>query len=330
VNALVAGMTSGRTGAGWIGSIGPRLSVAAALAVLVVGSALVVGPLGGRSSGSATASRGGPASAQPSEAPTDVHALGAAELGDLVRTRSAELAQRFAIVRATLTIEMGEPPCGSASCVTGAFQGDGRGFVVRVGEDLASEFEIAGSPSVAGPFVVRFTSEAKDGQPVLDALDLLIADQPDGWTSSVGWLRAGDPRRENVYAAVDGWLVRTPVNPCPSITHASGSPIDAPTYGCPDGDFLTNEPYQPVTSGGVVVPVGAIELPAGSYGAWAPDPVTTESGAAEPRRGVYLLHRTSAACRPLASCVGLGGRWGVIVARVEPLTPWIGPGGSGR
>jgi hypothetical protein len=86
---------------------------------------------------------------------------------------------------------------------------------------------------------------------------------------------------------VTGWIVRTPVHPCPSTFRSSCNPTE---------DFLTVDAYQPVRSGSVIAPPEgrSISLRSGSYDAWAPDPVRFESGV-EPRRVTLLV-------RPVEQC----------------------------
>ena len=292
------------------------------VAVLVVASILVVAPLMGRPVGSAAPSGDAPRSQAVASEPPEagIHALSAAELGDLVRGRSAELAPRAAVVRATLTISAGP---------SGVFDGAGDGFVLRLADLLVTDIAATGSASVAGPFLIRFSADTKDGRPVLDVVARLLTDQPDGWTSSVRSLRDADPQGAESYAAVDGWLVRTPGLRCAAPPHPTPTATDSLVYGCPEADYLTDEAYQPVQADGTVLgPDVAIELPVGSYKGFAPDP-TVAAGVSQPRHAIYVLQRTASRCaQSVDICLLVRGWLGaMIVDRLEPIPP-VGPDAS--
>jgi hypothetical protein len=329
VPAIVTGVVTRPRRAGWFATIAPRVSVAVAAAmVLVVGSALTVGSLRDRPASSVAptgASEAPPAIA--SAATGGVRALGAAELGDLARTRSAELAPRIVVVRGVLTVtdEQGRR-CATPTCATGQLLGAGGGLELRLTSDLVAEFADVGSPTIAGPFAVRFTTESADGRPVVEVLDRLITDQANGWTSSTSGARAVDPEGGPAFAAVDGWLVRTPFLPCP--TNAGGT-VDRGGDGsisvsdCPNRAYLTDIEFQPLQpDGSSIGTAAALSLPSGSYEDWAPDPAPFGEGGVMPRRAVYLLHREAISCNTLrleeCSRLVVGAGW-TIVARLEPI-----------
>jgi len=115
---------------------------------------------------------------------------------------------------------------------------------------------------------------------------------------------------------VSGWIVRTPLHPCPS---ARGVPICNPTE-----DYLTLDRYQPVRDGSVTAPSegSSISLRLGSYDAWAPDRVLLASGV-EPRP-VTLLVRPAPPCGSRRGdlsmiCVGLRRHVWDVVARLDPI-----------
>jgi hypothetical protein len=321
VAALVAGTPREGARAGRFANVGPRLSIAAALAIIVVGSALVVGPLVERPAGSATPSGSSPASAIASEPPSSVHALDAAELGGLARTRSTELAPRIAVVRGIVTITYGARGCAAPACTTGQLLGTGDGLDLLLTADLIADFAVVGSSTVAGPFVVQFTTATAEGQPVVNVLDRLITDQPDGWTSSVGNARMDDPRGGAAYAAVEGWLVRAPLHSCPSFDRFS---LDSSVVAtCQNEAYLTTREFQPLQADGSSIGAAeALTFASGAYETWAPDPAPYGQGGVVPRKAVYLLHRDAFTCNAIrlegCSMMLLARHWS-IVGRLEPI-----------
>lgn len=322
VPSLIADVPQATTRSGWLGTFAPRLSVAAIAAVVVlVAAAVVTGPLLLLPAGSEgpSASRSEVASPEGSTAaPETVRMLTAAELGDLARTRSAELGSRLAAVRGALTIAF-DPRCSGAACATATLNGAGEGVVLRLGPDF---FDLGvGSGTMNGAYVVRFTAERDRDRPVVDVLGRLITEHADSFTSSVHQLIAEDPGRTGSYAAVDGWLVRSAFHPCPSYV--------VPTiYGCPTDEYLTDEAFQPMRpDGSSVGPAKSIYMPAGSYQNWAPDPLADPDGGVAPRRAVYLLQkqRASGCAGSDGDCRMLASQWGMIAGRLDPIPP-VPPG----
>lgn len=305
----------------WLAILAPRLSVAgAAAAVVLVASALVAGPLLLRPAGPAVPSAG-VASLTPSgsAAPANVRALTAAEVGDLARTRSTELASQLAAVRGTITVVI-DPRCSGAACATATLDGAGEGFVLRPSMALVTEFT-RGRAYPSGVFVVQFTGERDRDRPVVDVLGRLVTNRVDSFTNSVRQLVAESPGRGGSYAAVDGWLVRTALQPCPSIVVPSAA-SEAPVYGCPADEYLTDEAFQPTRpGGGSVGPESGIYLPVGSYQLWAPDPMAIPDGGVAPRRAVYLLQKQQVSGCPAVGegCALQVSRWGVIAGRFDPI-----------
>lgn len=324
VPALVADVPQVAARSSWLSTLTPRLSVAAAaVGVVLVASALVVGPLLMRPAGSQVPTVGSAAVTSPRAsnlAPEAVRALTATEVGDLARTRSAELASRLAAVRGTITVDA-VPRCRRLDCSTVTLSDSGTGFVMQFHPSMRTELRPVGLNVTDGAFVIRFTSDVESEGPVVEILGRLITEQVDGFTSSVRHLVAEDPGAVGSFAAVDGWLVRSPLHPCASVVLLTPAPPNAPTYGCPSDEYLTDEAFQPAwLDGSSVGPESAIYLPVGSYQAWAPDPGTLPDGVVAPQRAVYLLRRDRATgCPGGSDCSSPISRWGVIAGRLDPI-----------
>lgn len=332
VPALIADVSQAAIRPGWLASLAPRLSVAvAAAAIVLVMSALVVGPMFLQPAGSEVPSASGAAVTSPgasNPAPEAVRMLTAAELGDLARTRSAELDARLAAVRGSLTVLL-DPRCSGAACATVTLEGAGDGLALRLGPDFVGDVGTDASGTTNGAYVVRFTAERDRDRPVVLVLGRLINERAEGFTSSVRQLVAEDPGRSGSYAAIDGWLVRGQAHSCPYALAPTPAPTDTPIYGCPTDEYLTDEAFQPVRlDGSGVGPDPAVYLPVGSYQAWAPGPLAGPNGGVAPRRAIYLLQRQQdSACPGYGAGCGLQvSRWGVITGRLDPIPP--GPSGS--
>jgi hypothetical protein len=147
-----------------------------------------------------------------------------------------------------------------------------------------------------------------------------LAHRDDGTlASSVADILGGQIQMEGAYAAVDGWLVRDALHPCPS-----SKQVLIPAYGCPTDDWLTDEAYQPTQSDGSMVgPRDGIYLPTSSYDQWAPNPAPfgPEGLGVEPRRATYLMWLVaSPSCGPNADCfVGPADLHWRIVGRFDPI-----------
>ena len=290
----------------------PRLAIAAASVAAVVVLAVVIAlPLGTR-----------PASAPPSSGPTAPSAsapapsaaprvLSPAELGELVTTR-ADLDGTIVAVRGRLEVDPSWPCVAGQVCANTVFAGAAAGIHLQpVGDIGPGPWD--GSGPKTGLFAVRITARLDGGRPVVEFVGDL-ADRKDGtlvW--SVPDIVSGAVPNEGAYAAVDGWLVRTPPHPCPSDPH----PPAGPTYGCPDDDWLTETQFQPLRpDGSTVGPAAALYVPAGSYEQWAPNPARFGPGV-EPRRATYLIWRAPGGCGGNADCLMIL-RWR-IVGRLDPI-----------
>jgi hypothetical protein len=305
----------------------PRVSLVATMAAVLVVSALIVLPIVDRPVGSnppgdsAVLTSPTAVGASASTPPTNtVRLLSPGELGDLARTRSAELATTLAVVNGHLDLEVG-PDCAQPSACGGAsFANSGDGFRVRL---LALQ-SLTIPPTSSDAFVVRFTTDVERGLPVLDVLGPLARNDSSALTMTVEDLISDRLAPIGSYIAVDGWLVRSPLHPCPSIDEPSPTTGDLPRYGCPDDEYLTDTAFQPLQADGSSIGTDkALSLPVGSYDQWAPQPARfgTESVGVEPRRATYLLERIG--CPPWARCAAppLGSRrwpWR-IVGLLDPI-----------
>jgi len=305
--------------------LAPRLSlIASTAAAVLVASALVAIPLFNRPTGSGTpngltdasGATGSPSDVGPSSPPTSsVRLLTPAEVGELARTRSRELSTKFAAVRGRLALDV--PGC--STCANATFVGGDFGVRVRILGSLRTSWGTASARTSA--WVIRFTPEVENGLPIVEALGELRTGMSGGLTSTVIELLYDEVGAVGSYAAVDGWLVQTPLHPCASFVMPSGAPTDLPTYGCPEDDYLTDTEFQPTRpDGSSRGPAKGILLPTESYTKWAPDPAQLGSGV-EPRRATFLLQLVhTSPCGPTDYCLAgpLIRRW-QIAARLEPI-----------
>lgn len=295
----------------------PRVAIAAtSLAAVVVLAIVIALPLGNR-----------PASAPPStvssspiaSGPTPIigsaHLLSAAELGELVRARAAELDGTIVAVQGRLERDPSMPCVSGQICANTLLADSGAGFHLRpVGDIGPGPWD--GSGPKTGTFAVRITAKLEGGRPVVEFIGDLVNRDDGTFALSVPDIASGAVPMEGAYAAVDGWLVRTPFHSCPSDPH----PPQGPTYGCPDDDWLTGSEFQPLRpDGSSVGPSDALYVPAGSYEQWAPDPAAfgRDSVGVVPRRATFLLWRAPGDCGPNADCLTVP-RWR-IVGRLEPI-----------
>jgi hypothetical protein len=117
--------------------------------------------------------------------------------------------------------------------------------------------------------------------------------------------------------ATSGWLVRGGmVLDCPK-PQPTPAP-DAPVYGCPDNEWLTDDEYQPWADGRDKAPDAALYLPSGSYdGAGRSSPPTGPPF--PPRQAIYLLAPWTTSCVPLASCASpVPSRWR-LAGEIDPV-----------
>jgi hypothetical protein len=313
------------TGFGRALRLAPRLSlVASTFAAVLVAFALIVVPLFNRPMGSATPSgladasgaTGSPSEVGPSSAPTSsIRLLTPAEIGELARTRSRELSTKVAAVRGRLALDV--PGC--STCANATFAGGDFGVRVRILGSLRTSWGTSSARTSA--WVIRFTPEVENGLPIVEALGELRTGMSGGLTSTVTELLYDEVGAVGSYAAVDGWLIRTPLHPCASFVMPSDAPTDLPSYGCPEDDYLTDTEFQPTRpDGSSRGPAKGILLPVESYAKWAPNPAQFGSGF-EPRRATFLLQLVDTSpCGPTDYCLAgpLIRRW-QITARLEPI-----------
>jgi hypothetical protein len=305
--------------------LGPRLSlVASTVAAVLVASALIAVPLFNRPTGSGTptgladasAATGSPSEVGQSSAPTSsIRLLTPAEVGELARARSRELSTKVAAVRGRLALDV--PGC--STCASATFAGGDFGVRVRILGSLRTSWGTSSARTSA--WVIRFTPEVENGLPIVEALGELRTGMSGGLTSTAIELLYDEVGAVGSYAAVDGWLVRTPLHPCASFVMPSDAPSDLPSYGCPEDDYLTDTEFRPTRADGSSIgPAKGILLPIESYAKWAPDPTVLGPGV-EPRRATFLLQLIhTSPCGPTDNCLAgpLIRRW-QIAARLEPI-----------
>jgi hypothetical protein len=299
----------------------PRLAVAmTSLAAVIVIGVLLARPFGNQPASAPPTGAQSSDSANGSPSPTPFatpRLLPPAEVGVLVRTRAAELAGTIVAVRGRLETDP-SVRCRAFACAT-VLADSGGGFSVRPVGDIG-QGPWDGSEPKDGTFALRITPSLDAGQPGVEYIGDLVNRDDGTFVVSVADILAGTVGIEGAYAAVDGWLVRTPYQSCGSDPH----PPAGPAYGCPTDDWLTESAYQPLRpDGSSLGPLNAIYLPTGAYDHWAPDPAPfgRDSVGVEPRRATYLLQVVQAsACGPTADCFVAPGnlRW-QIVGRFDPI-----------
>jgi hypothetical protein len=241
-----------------------------------------------------------------------------ATAGDLIRTRSTTLSGTLIAVSGRL--ETDPVACGpSKTCGAAVLIGSGSGITIRPMGDVGPG-PWDGSGPMEGAFVLRLTGDTENGRATAEFVGRLTT-PPSG---APGWfvqdIIEGAAHVEGSYAAVHGWLVRGPLNPCPS------DPRNPPvSYGCPTDDWLSESEFQPLEANGQTVgPPASIYLSSGSYDRWAPDPAVAGFGGqgVEPREATYLLQFVSDGCNDVsvrvADCLPPPPRWR-IVGRFDPI-----------
>lgn len=306
------------------------LAAAAVVALMASVTLLVTGrPAGSATSGPIGSLTSGPVGSGGSGDPgpsANPEAAGpplvtAAMLGELVRTRSAELAGRYAVVRGPIRLAVPDPRCVGSRCVVATLDGAGGDFATRVLEPLRTSLSLENAVFPARFVLVRFTAERDRELPVLEAVSELAMGAAQGPTVTAAEL--ANRQAGGAFAIVDGWLVRTPVHSCPVPPPELVPPSGRPVYGCPADEYLTDHAYQPVRAdGSFVAPADGLSVPSTSYERFAPDPALAAHGGVEPRRAVYLLRAERPYCPPSARCA-LGVAW-VVVDRLDPI-PGVAP-----
>jgi hypothetical protein len=309
-----------------------RLSVGAtAIAAVIVAAVLVAGPLAAPPVGTTTPATApgssGPIASAPSPTPSatvlpEARLLTAAEFGDLVRTRSTTLPPITVAVAGTLEADP-TVRCRASICRT-LLAGSGGIPVTPIGDVGPGPWD--GSGPLTGTFALRTRAPEPVDARTAEFIGMLTVPPTDGPAWFVQDLREGAVSGEGSYAAVKGWLVRDPINPCPSNPHP---PIVA--HGCPTDDWLSESEFQPLQSDGSSIgPPAALYLSSGSYDTWAPDPAPFGPGnvGVVPRFGTFLMWLVSDGCGPNADCATPPPRWR-IVGRFDPIAaPVPDPGAS--
>lgn len=298
---------------------------AAAIAAAVVATVLVAGPLAAPPAGSSgpasppgltsppgstgpVASSNGPS---PSALP-EARLLTAAEFGDLVRARSSALPPITVAVAGTLEADP-TVRCRASICST-VLDGSGGVHVMPVGDIGPGPWD--GSGPLTGTFALRTRAVDPAGDRLAEYIGTLTVPPTGGPAWFVQDLREGAVKAEGAYAAVQGWLVRTPMRPCPSNPRP---PVIA--YGCPTDDWLSESEFQPLQSDGSSIgPPAAIYLSSGSYDRWAPNPAAfgPDSVGVQPRYAIFLMRLVSDGCGPNADCAPPPPRWR-IAGRFDPV-----------
>jgi hypothetical protein len=201
--------------------------------------------------------------------------------------------------------------CLKATILAGA----SGGFAVRpVGDIGPGPWD--GSGALAGALILRLSAAVANDLRIVDFVGVLRTPSTNGPAWSVADIIDGAAHVEGSYAAVDGWLVRDPLHPCPFTNRPSGV-----SYGCPSDDWLTDALFQPLQQDGSSIGSSdGLYLSSGSYHRWAPDPASygPDSVGVEPRRATYLLWLVSDGCGPSADCATPPPRWR-IVGRFDPI-----------
>jgi hypothetical protein len=177
-------------------------------------------------------------------------------------------------------------------------------------------------------YVVRITGDLVDGLPVVDLLGEIATGRAGGLTVTVDEVLKGGLGAGGQFVAINGWLVRDALHPCPALPLASGTPSDGPKYGCPDDDYLTDLEFQPLQGDGSSVgPPDGLFLPAGTYDQWAPSPAFfgQYGVGVVPRRATYLVRLVASNPGKELPCGSAAGcslvtvvRW-QIVGRLDPI-----------
>lgn len=292
--------SSGR-GVGWpVVALG---SLAAAAAVIL----LVVVPLTFRPAASPTPSVDEPTASVGGPAPTPHSAdspITAAEL-------DPAMGDTTAFVGLTIALQgelVADPtPCPTAADCGLRVAGLSRPhtLVAVEGEDLPT---LPASGRIEGIFAIRFTERTlDDGRLVFEDVGPIVP-AADGLAWPIPTLAAGGDGLPTGLIAATGWIVRTPLHPCPA-----GQGCDATE------DYLTAGAYQPAQIDGSVVgppTETSINLPAGSYDAWAPEPNAMAEGV-EPRPATLLLRLVKGAPCGLPSGVA-----GATACPVPSIDSW--------
>jgi hypothetical protein len=297
----------------------PALTASASFAALVA-VALVAVVLPSRGPTASNPPSAGPSVVSPASVPpvTAPVVLSPGQLLAAVSSSSDGLVGRLAAVRGALTSVMPScvlRPLGASPC---------NGLITFISDATSSvrvrptDAVLGGSGAVGGPesqiWIVRVTGERVADQLVVELIGGLKPGPDGAVTFTVDQLLASlDPTTVGSLLAVDGWLVRTPLHSCPSISFPDAR------YGCPSDVYLTDAEFQPLrVDGSSLGPAAGVYLPADAYERWAPEPAPFGTGGVVPRRAVYLLRPAPVTCPSGTTCVSF--RQAEVVGRLDPLS----------
>jgi hypothetical protein len=292
----------------------PSLAAFGAIVAIVAVVAALAMPNSVRPTGSATVSEKATPTVTPSPVPSEIEgAVTADELGRLLAERN--MVGQIVFLDGELVPAPGA--CTASPWCGRAVVGLTTSHYVLPGEGNAALY-LVDSNKTADLYAVRVGSTSPAGLVGLAVLGRMEANG-----ATVLWpietLAAGgspkpptQPQQVADLIEVTGWIVRTPLHPCPS------------TPGIPCAgfeDYLTARPYQPVQPDGSVLgppAASSLFLQPGTYDDWAPDPTRRGSGV-EPR-AVTLLIRQIGPCPSTVRtlCVRPAGDLWAVVARLDP------------
>jgi hypothetical protein len=259
-----------------------------------------------------------PASAAPLATPV---VLSPGQLLEAVSASADGLVGRLVPLRGALAsvIHSCPPrPVGASPCngLTPYISDVTGGIRVRVTDAVIHGSESAGSPE-SQIWIVRVTNGREADGLVVELIGGLKQGPDGGLTFTVAQLLANhDESRVGSLVAVDGWLVRTPLHSCPSIS-SSGA-----RYGCPSDVYLTDTEFQPLRADGSSLgPTAGIDLPADAYEQWAPEPAPFSTGGVVPQRAVYLLRAMPTTCPVGTACQSF--RQAEVLGRLDPLSDQV-------
>ena len=290
----------------------PGLRVAligAASALAVVGAlAFVVAVLPAlRPAIRATAPPGAPSSAAsaPSETPLVLRApvMTAEELARTLAAHPGEMTGRVVVVTGRLVRRIQPCAAGANPLECPPVTLDGVNGTVRPVGDIGPGPWSDGKP-MSGTFALQVGRAESPVQ--LDLVGLVRPPKAGSAWSIADLVAAGPPDGPDLYL-VHGWIVQTPLHPCPS--SAAANPFPGLQYGCPAETYVTDQRFEPQQPDGSVVGPSV-----GLY-------VQNGYGSLLPFEGDSLVQRIAVPpCGPTADCfVGPQDlRWR-LVAVVAPL-----------
>jgi hypothetical protein len=267
-------------------------------------------------SGTATPPTGTPAPSRASE----IEAISAEELQALVDARGGDVVGLTIAVEGSLE---SNPSCGGRpSCRDDAIVAGTSIPVLPVGDIGPGPWD--GSGPISGTFALRLAAIRGVPQGVIAQYLGDIRPGPEGLAWPLPDIIAGASREETGFVVARGWIVRSPLHPCPTRgPNVTPNVQSQATFGCPSDDWLTVEKFQPLRGdGSSITPAAtdAIYLWSGTYDEWAPDPSPFGVGV-EPREGTFLLSWIPIPpCGPNADCfVSPANFQWIVRGRLDPL-----------